>query len=462
MPATAIPRAPGHLPLLGHSLRLLRDPLAYLRSLPAHGDLLRLRFGPVGAVIVCSPELTRQVLVDDRTFDKGGPMFERAREVLGNGLATCTHDDHRRQRRLTQPAFHPQRIPLYAQTMTEQIGRLTDRWRDGQTIDVLTETRAIAARTVAATLFSDMPINRSIGELIDDFTVLGAVAHQRMFTPPPFDRLPTPGKRRYQQAITRLHDTIRQIIDAHRAGGTDHNDLLSILLTSRDHDPHAAQRSQLSESEVIDQIVTFYIGGTEATAATAAWALHRLGERQDIEDRLHAELDAVLGTRPATYDDLPQLPLTGRIITETLRLYPPLWLITRTTTKDTLLGGHRVPAGTVIVFSPYLLHHQPDVFPDPDRFDPDRFAPSSTDPHNPSGSRRTAPRQGSLIPFGGGARKCIADTFGATEAALALATITARWQLRPVPGPQVRPSRGVIFNPRDLRMRISARTAHSA
>lgn len=130
-----IPRARGALPLLGHVMPLLRDPLRFLTSLPAQGDLVRIRIGPVTAIVICDPELTRQVLLDDRTFDKGGPIFDRLREVLGNGLVTCPHSMHRRQRRLVQPTFHQTRLPGYAQTMTEEISAVAESWRDGHVID---------------------------------------------------------------------------------------------------------------------------------------------------------------------------------------------------------------------------------------------------------------------------------------------------------------------------------------
>lgn len=188
--------------------------------------------------------------------------------------------------------------------------------------------------------------------------------------------------------------------------------------------------------------MSFFFGGIETTAATLAWALHQVARLPDIEERLHAEVDALVPAGGhATFDLLPQLEYTGRIITEILRLYPPGWLLTRITTTDTQFDGHPIAKGTTVVCSPYL----------PERFAPERWA-----------GQNTKGRNGALIPFGGGARKCIADTFSITEATLALATITARWRLTHTPGAGVTPALGAILNPRGLNMRATVRSTSRA
>ncbi|MFD9523385.1 cytochrome P450 [Streptomyces sp. NPDC059979] len=441
--ARTVPQAPGALPLLGHGLALRRDPLAFMMSLPAHGDLVQIKVGPVSALVVCDPGLAQQVLVDDRTFDKGGMLIERVREGLGNGLGTCPHGDHRRQRRLTQPAFHTQRMPAYAETMTREAAAAIGRWKQGQSIDVLADMQALTARTTMATMFADAP-GQDLTSLLASFNTFSHGIYKRMLLPHPLDTLPVPANRRYHQARAHLQQAIAAIIEDHRArdtraaGGTD---LLSMLLAASD------DGQDLSDSEIADQVMSFFFGGIETTAATLAWALHEIARNPDIEERLHAEVDAVLpaGTA-ATFDLLPQLEYTGRIITETLRRYPPGWLLTRITTTDTQLDGYPIAKGTTVVCSPYLIHHQPALYPDPERFDPDRW----------KGQNIKGPN-GALIPFGGGARKCIADTFSITEATLALATITARWRLTHTTGQDVTPVLGAILNPHGLTMRTTAR-----
>jgi cytochrome P450 len=443
---TPIPTAQGAVPLLGHILRLARDPLAFLKSLPQHGDLVRVRLGPFTAVVVCDPDLTWQVLQDDRVFDKGGLFFDRVAEVGGDGLLTSPRSRHRRQRRLMQPAFHQYRLPGYAQTMTEQIAAVTDSWRDGQSLDVLEEMSTITTRILAATMFSNTLSPEVVRQVCDDFSTAVTGLYRRMLTPPPLDRLPTPASRRYYQARARLLNTVQGVIADRRASGADHGDLLSALLAARDPDSGG---HGLTDSELVDQVVTVFGAGVETNAAALAWALHLLAQHPDVNDRLQAEVDTVLAGRAAGYADLPALELTRRIITETLRVWPPAWILTRVTTVDTHLGDHLIPAGTNLFYSAYLIHHRPDVYADPDRFDPDRWLPERA---------KAIPRD-AFIPFGFGARKCIGDAFGLTEATLALATITTRYDLEPVPGQRVRAAPGGTLRPHGLRMRVTARTS---
>ncbi|MGP3922106.1 cytochrome P450 [Streptomyces sp. 8N616] len=448
---SAAPAAPGTLPLLGHAVALLRNPLPFFASLPASGDLVQVRLGPQRVYVVCDPELTHQVLRDERTFDKGGLIFNRIREALGNGLGTCPHSEHRRQRRLTQPAFHPARLPGYARVMTEQISAVTGSWRDGRTVDVFPDMQAITARTLVATMIAGAALtDTAFTEMLEDLNRTQKGFYKRMFMPPPLDRLPVLGNRQYDRARARIRRNISSIIADYRASGTDHGDLLSTLLAARDPVASNGAGEGLSDTELIDQCTTFFFAGTETTASLLAWALHLVAHHPGIEEQLHAEADSVLAGGAATYDDLPRLEVTSRIITETLRLYPPGWLLTRTTTRDTRLGGHPLPAGATVAYSAYLIHHRADLYPDPERFDPDRWK---------NGRDATRPPRGTLLPFGEGARKCIGDVFATTEATLGLATIAARWRLEPVPGAQVRPSLGSILSPRGLHMRPTPRTS---
>ncbi|MFD5510020.1 cytochrome P450 [Streptomyces sp. NPDC127051] len=437
-----IPTAAGGLPLLGHLVPLLRNPLEFLTRLPRHGDLVRVRLGPLQALVVCDPALVSHVLRDERTFDKGGPAFDRAREVAGNGLVTCPHSDHRRQRRLIQPAFHPTRLPGYAQAATTRTAEATGSWQDGEILDVLAVTQELTARITVDTLFSTTPPPDLLTQALDDLNTIFNNISVRMVTPPPLDRLPTRRNRRYHQARARLPRTLHHLVTERRATGIDHGDLLSMLLTAHDHDSGPAEQ-MLTDDEITEQIVTFFLAATETSAAALAWALHLLGQHPEIEERLHAEVDTVLGGRPATHADLPRLELTGRILTETLRLWPPAWFLTRTCTADTHLGRYPVPIGTTIFYSAHLLHRQADLYPDPDRFDPDRWASGHLLP----------PRREAFIPFGGGARKCIGDRYATNEMVLALATITTRWRLQPLPGSRVRPILGAAMSPGGLRMR---------
>jgi cytochrome P450 len=440
----AIPTAPHALPVVGHLVPLLRDRQTFVNSLPLHGELVHIRLGPLSLVVICDPDLTRQALTEDRIFDRGGPLFERAKEVLGNdGLGTCPHSAHRRLRRLAQPAFHPTRLPGYAQAMTACIEEITDSWQAGQVLDILMEMMAITSQVTVTTLFSTALPPAELKQLRNDVETIFDGIFQRMLMISPLDRLPTPSKRSFLSARTRLRNTCGQLIAQRRADGTDHGDLLSALIAA--HDPENDDRG-MTDPEISDTIVLFYLAATETTASTLAWALDLLARHPRIEQRLHAEVDSVLDGAPATHTDLPRLELTRRIITETLRLYPPGWLFTRAVTADTRLGRHLLPTGTNIAYSPYLIHHRPDLYDQPDTFDPDRWDP-----------QRTQPPRHAFIPFATGARKCIGDTFAMIEATLALATITARWHLQHLPGHHVRPALGTVLRPRGLHMQATPR-----
>ncbi len=435
-------KAPGGLPVLGHTLALVRNPLGFMTSLPALGDLVRIGFGPIKAIVICHPDLIRQVLVDDRAFDKEGLMWDRFAEVVGDGVINAPRSRHRRLRRLIQPAFHPARLPDYAAVMSRQIAVMTDSWRDGQIIDVPAAMEALTSRVAARTMVAAPVDDQLVAELRDVVPVLVHGAYRRMLTPAPLDRLPTPGKRRYDHAIATLRRITRRFIEDYRSAGIDHGDVLSMLLAAR-----SEQDRPLGDTEICDQVSAIFGAGSEASATTLSWALHLLASHPDVQRRLCREADGVLAGRTATWDDLVNLTYTREVVTETLRLYPPIWMVPRTATTDTELGGHLIAAGTVVICCAYLLHHRPDLYDNPEQFTPERWTGLTTDPPGP------------FPAFGHGARRCIGDNFGLVEVTLTLASIAARWQVHALPGHQaVRPQAKIILIPHELRLRLTRRT----
>jgi pentalenene oxygenase len=437
--------APGALPMVGHAVPLLRSPHNFLTSLKNVDDVVRLKIGPHEVHLISAPELIQQVFRDDRTYDKGGPIFERAREVIGNGLITCPHAQHRRQRRLVQPVFSMKRLPGYARSMTTQISAVTAAWRENEVMDVLDAMHSITARSLVATMFSDAAHNENLLScVVEDLDVVLKGLYLRTLMPAKMATLPTPGNKRYNKARTRVREVMGVAIANARPLDSGEDDLLSVL--NRPAEDGSGGTDVLSPTEIIDQCVTFTMAGIETTASVLAWALHLIAQHPVVEKSLQAEVDNVL-SGPATWDDLPQLQVTRRIIDETVRLYPPTWLLTRKVTRDTNLGGFNIPSGTNIAWSPYVIHRSPGIYREPDRFDPDRWLDSK------SGDGRN----GEMIPFSSGARKCIGDNFATVEATLALATIAARWQLRHHRSSRVRPTWGVVLWPQGLKMSPVAR-----
>ncbi|MFE7743890.1 cytochrome P450 [Nocardia sp. NPDC057455] len=428
---------------VGHAVAMLRDPLAFLSSLADAGDeLVKIRIGPGAAVVVCDPDLVDRVLRDDRTFDKGGPLFDIARKVVGDNVITCPHSMHRRQRHLIQPTFSRSRLANYGRAMTAEADAMTAAWSDGQVVDMLAETSRLATQTVMATMFSGALAPHVRDRALDDVTVIVNGLYRQMLSPPLLNRLPTPGNRRYGRAHASLRELMRTIVAERRIDGTDHGDLVSAMLAAR-VPTETNTTVGMTDSQICDQLMSFFIAGSETTASALAWALHLLVAHPEIEERLHQETDQVLHGAPARYQDLPDLPLTGHIITEALRLYPPGWLFTRTVTADTRLGSYDLPAGTSLVYSPYLLHRRDDLYQHPNRFDPDRW--DTTQP--PIGRK-------AFMAFGAGPRRCVGEAFAITELSLALATIASRWRIRDRVGKRVRPAVAMALRPRELRIRI--------
>ncbi|MFJ7276961.1 cytochrome P450 [Kitasatospora sp. NPDC098663] len=470
-----IPRPPGGLPLLGHLVPFLRDPLAFLRSLPPYGGLVQIRLGPVSAVVVCDLELTRHVLREDRVFDKGGFLFERVRDFAGNGLVTCPHADHRRQRRYVQPAFRADRIARYTEVMAREARRLAGSWSDGQEVDITAELSLAAGRSLVSTLFTRLPFT-GLQETVDDFVLLIGGSYRRMLLPHRLNRIPLPANRRYDAARTRLVHLVDEVVTAYRADPEDRGDLVSTLVAAD------AGGQALSNAEVTDQVMTIFAAGFDTIANSTVWALHLLAQHPDIADRVRAEVDAahvdaaganalganvlgvnvlgvnVLGVNAAEADlaeadatapagtsaSVAGLELTTRVVREAVRLYSPGWLLTRVTTTETELGAHRLPEGTSVIYSPYLLHRQPALFPDPDRFDPERWV-------------GVHPQRGPFIGFGAGPRRCVGEQFGMTESVLLLATIMRAWRLEPVPGRTVREVPLATLRPGPVWMRATRR-----
>ncbi|MEO3973450.1 cytochrome P450 [Streptomyces sp. CAU 1734] len=434
---TAASRAPALAPRAGlwrTAAGAAGDHLKFLTGLCAHGDLVRVGAGPWQAYVICHPEPTLAVLMDDRTFERGGPLFDQLRTFLGNGLLTCGHGEHRTQRRQVQPGFRRDRMPLYAGVMTERIDAVLGTWRDGQRIDPREEMFAIAAGVAVSGLFGGALEERAITDLRRAMEIILSVGFRRMLTPSALaGKLPTRGNARYDRAQARVREIVYGVIREHRAESR-RGDLLSILLSAGEAEDVPA----LTDAEVYDQVLSLMAASFETTAAVLAWSCHLLAAHPEAQRRLHAEARAVLGGEPAGHGHLPRLRQARNVLLEALRLYPPAWVLTRVTTRDASVGGYRVPRGATVVLSPYVLHRRADLFPRPGDFLPDRWS-------DPAASTRP---QSGFLPFGSGARQCIGNDFALLEATLVLATVADRWRLTaPAGTPMVRPVRNMSLMP---------------
>ncbi|HEX7241231.1 MAG TPA: cytochrome P450 [Longimicrobiaceae bacterium] len=443
-----LPLAPGPRARLpgGHLLAFRRDALGMLeRTARDHGDVASLRFGPRHVTLVSHPELVREVLVArHRSFVKSYAL-QRARVLLGEGLLTSEEPLHLRQRRLAQPAFHRERIAAYAAAMTAHAERTADRWRDGAEVDVAREMMRLTLEIAGKTLFG-----ADVGGEADEISAAldGAMAlYRRLTNPlgPLLDRLPTPATLRMRRARARLDATIYRMIAERRRDGGDRGDLLSMLLLAQDDEGDGGGMTDL---QLRDEALTAFLAGHETTGNALAWTWHLLGHHPEAEAALHAELDAVLGGRLPTVDDLPALPRTRAVLAESMRLFPPAYALGREPREDVELGGFRAPRGSIVLMSQWVVHRDPRWWDDPLRFDPGRWTPEA---------EAALPRF-AYFPFGGGPRKCIGEGFAWTEGILVLATLARRWRARPVPGHRVETDPMITLRQRNgIRVRLERR-----
>ncbi|GIH07562.1 cytochrome P450 [Rhizocola hellebori] len=431
-------RMPRRLPLLGHAVSFARDPLAFISTMRHAGDVVKIRVGTQDLYLIYKPALVRQVLTDATTFVRG-IQAERTKVLLGNGLVSSDGDFHLRNRRLVQPAFHRQRIAGYADVMREEAEAMVARWREGGQIAADDEVMQVGLRVVGKTLFSNAFGVEAVDEVVRSVPlVLDGVGRRALDPTGLLQKLPTAGNREFNTTLQRLRDVVDRIIAEYRASNTDHGDMVSMLLRATD----AETGEQLTDLQIRDEVITMLAAGTDTTANTLSWILHVLGERADLEARLHAEVDSVVGDRPVTLADVPKLEFVRRLISEALRLYPQAWVLARTTTVPVRLGDTALPAGTSMLLPIYALQRDPAVFPDPTTFDPDRWDPERT-------NQAMKP---SFLPFGAGRHQCVGEAFAWTEAAITLAVIARHWRLCPVPGKSVEINSLATLRPTQLPM----------
>ncbi|WP_405866086.1 cytochrome P450 [Streptomyces sp. NBC_00005] len=426
--ASPVPVASGRWPGLGHAAALARHRLGYLQSLRAEGDAVRVYLGRRPVHLLNSPDLIRRLLAADSSgsLDKGR-FFDKMRPVLGDGILTCRSAAHKVQRPLVQPAFHQERIRRYVRIMASEAAATSGGWTAGAVVRVDREMHDLALRIVTRSLFSSDVGVRAAEECFRLFPLVSAGVARRTLSPVTWwERVPTPGNRRFDAAVSRLHQVIDEVVSAYRTDGRDHGDLLSMLLAARDEDGGAG----LSDAQLRDEALTIMGAGTETTSVSLSWLFYELDRHPEIRERVEAEVDAVHADgEDLGFEHVRQLPYTQQVVSETLRLHAPIWLLMRRAAEPLDLGGGvRLAPGDEVLFSPTALHRDPALHPDPLRFDPDRWSPE----------RRNGVDRAAYLPFGAGSRRCIGDVFARTEMTVIAAAVVRRWRLTAPPGLTVR------------------------
>lgn len=445
MKHTVLPPGPEGLPIVGNTLQFRRDQLAFVRGVQrAFGDVATMYLGKFPMVLFSRPEHVRYFLVDNARNFTNREFAWNLRRLLGDGLLTTDGEFHRQQRRLVQPAFHKKRVESYAGVMVQHTREMLEEWQPGAEVDIAREMQTLTLRIVAKTLFDvDLKTeSRGLGQAFSD------VIENPLDLPFSLRALPinlpfTPyGKHMAGRAT--LDAYVYELIEHRRKDGRDTGDVLSMLLSAQD------EGVTMTDVQVRDQTMTLFAAGHETTANALSWTFYLLSENPQARATLQAELARVLAGRDPAVDDLPNLPYLEWVMNESLRMYPPAWTQGRRAREAFDLAGYTFPAGTVVMFSQWVLHHLPDIWGDPETFRPERWDPA----------REQKVPQGAYFPFGAGPRMCIGAPFAQLEARLLLATILQRFEPQLVPGFRVVTGPRVTLRPKH-GIRMTLDTVHA-
>jgi cytochrome P450 len=430
MSTTITAAAPARRPLpgppraatIGLLLRMMRNRLEVMEYVATrYGDAARLPLGPKTLHVFNHPDYAKHVLADNAANYQKGIGQVHARRVIGDGLLTSEGELWRKQRKTIHPVFQAKRIARQAAVMAEEAEKLVTRLRErvgGEPLDIRAEMTGLALGVLGRTLIdADLGAFESIGHSFE------VVQDQALFEVMSLGAVPTwiplPKQLRFRRARRELQEIVDRLA-ADIGAGPDGDDLISRLVDSvrQEEDP------QVGRTRMRDELVTLLLAGHETTASTMSWAFYLLDKHPEAWDRVQAEAAEVFGRGPLDAEALHGFRFTTMVLQETMRLYPPVWLLPRIAKADDQIGGYHVSAGADVLISPYLLHRHPGLWPDPERFDPERFEPA----------RHAGRDRYAYIPFGAGPRFCVGNTLGMMEATIVLATVARDLRLKKVPG----------------------------
>jgi cytochrome P450 len=434
MPPRKQPPALNYLRLFA----LRRDPLgAFLSLAREHGHVVRYR-GLYTAYQLTDPSDVERVLQSNAHNYVKGRNYKKFRDSTGEGLLISDGELWRRQRRLVQPVFRRHHLAAFAAVMARATEAHLAGWRafaaSGETFDAADEMMRLTLRNVGLTMFST-DLTAEAGTIGRSLDVIRAHAIRRMWQPVSIPgSWPTPGNLRFRRALADGDRVIHSMIEARRAGRVENEDLLSLLMRARDDESGAG----MSDEQLRAEAVTILTAGHETTAVALSWLWLVLDAHREVEERLHDELARELGGRTPTLEDLPRLRYTQMVCEETMRLYPPVWGLSRTALGPDTFSGYRVATGSEAILLPYVTHRHPDFWDEPERFDPERFTPE----------RAAARPRFAYFPFGGGPRQCVGQHFAMTEMLIVVAAVAQAYTLRVAPGHRAEPEASITLRPR--------------
>lgn len=417
---------------------VIKRPLELFTELGRRGDFVRFRLPAMPSVLVNDPELVQKVFHDPKTYDKRMRSYQRMKLLLGDGMATADGETWLRQRRIAQPAFHQRRVAAFGELMVRfadaALERLARPMTNGTPVALALEMATVTLGVACESLLGgDVPEDNAILARTFAHVVEYLVERNNLLWYPPL-WVPTPGNVRCRRALAELDGAVYRMIARRRQQQSESLDLLSMMMHARDEETGAT----MNDLQLRDEIVTMLLGGHESTAMTLSWALAMLATHPEADAKLRTELDEVLAGRTPTAADLPKLIYTRQVVDETLRLYPPVWVVPRNAARDDRIGDHAIAQGTSVFLSAWVVHRNPKLWEAPDMFRPERF----------EAERMKGVHKYAYFPFGGGPRVCIGNAFGIMEACLVIARLAQKCRFELAPGASLVPDALLTIKPK--------------
>lgn len=444
LPAHSAPGPRGHF-VFGTIREAWHDPLnLFVDATRDYGDVVHFRFGWWHYLLLNDAQVAHRVLIENAKNYHKSPNYQGLKTLLGDGLLTAEGDLWRRQRKLSQPAFHRESLAGLVETMTSCVRDAIARWSrspGSESVDVHEEMVRLTFRIIGkAMLGADLEHEaKDAGEALSRALSWADRYVESIIKLPP--RVPTRRNRVFTRDKRFVEDMLMRVVSDRRRTKEQRHDLLGMLMNARDE----TTDEPMSDRQLQDELLTLVLAGHETTANAMSFTLHLLSRNPLWVRRLRAEVDAVLGDRDPGLSDLGKLPVLRAIIDESLRLYPPAWIVERVSLAPDVLGGYSIPAGFILGISPYAMHRNRRYFENPEAFDPGRFLTPD------EGRPRLA-----YLPFGGGPRTCIGNAFALMELQVALAMIVRAFDHDLSPGFRLtldasitlRPAHGLLMNRR--------------
>ncbi len=436
------PPGPQGLPLLGSMLQAKEDPLEFAGELlQEYGDIVHFKIGYYAGYLLNHPDYIRQVLVTNYSnYSKDNYNYEKLRPVLGNGLITSDGDHWRHHRQVMQPAFSRKRLGQLCEVTANITRDRVDQWFEyaakSLPVNMSQELEKLTLQVVTESLFGT-DATSSMDAIRETFSILNediAYRFKNVFVPPLW--VPTKRNRVFSQARDTLDQIVYKIIDSRRGKAESRNDLLGNLLAAQ---KEQSDPKQFTDRQIRDEVMTLLLAGHETTANLLMWTFYLISRHPEVEQKVRMELDSVLDGRDPAFEDLPDLVYTKMVLQESLRLFPPVWIISRKAVRSDRIGGYDIPEGSTVTVCLYTLHRHPDFWEAPGQFQPERFAPERSEDRP----------QYAYLPFGGGPRSCIGKHFAMMEAQIIMAIIFRRFRLNRVSDYPVDPEPLVTLRPEE-------------